>query len=216
MANRTRSIDDALRTWRRQRLALADDLRTARRLAGVTQATVAAAVGCSDSEISRREHGRSRPRVEQLVAHAAVVGLRISVTAYPVGGGVRDAAQLRYLARFLDRVSPSFRRELEASIPLPGDLRAVDAVLRGPGVLIAVEMITRLSDVQAQLRAARLKARDIGATRLVVAVAATRANRRALAEARGSLLGSFELDARLVMAALARGQQPERDALILT
>jgi transcriptional regulator with XRE-family HTH domain len=216
MANRTRGIDEALRTWRRQRLALADDLRTARRLAGVTQATVAAVVGCSDSEISRREHGRSRPRVEQLVAHAAAVGLRVSVTAHPVGGGVRDAAQLRYLARFLARVSPAFRRELEAAIPLPGDLRAVDAVLRGPGVLVAVEMITRLGDVQAQLRAARLKARDIGATRLVVAVAATRANRRALAEARGSLLGSVELDARLVRAALARGRQPERDALILT
>ncbi|MEO8247289.1 MAG: helix-turn-helix domain-containing protein [Chloroflexota bacterium] len=215
MTNRTRAMDDALRHWHRQRLALADDLRTARRLTGVAQAAVAAAVGVSGAEISRRERGRSDPRLGQLVTHAAAVGLRLSVTAHPIGSGIRDAAQLRYVARFLERVSPTFRRELEAVIPLPGDLRAVDLVLRAPGVVVAVEVITRLADVQAQVRAARLKARDIGATRLLLAIAATRANRRALDGVRASLVTAFELDTRRTMTSLGRGQQPDRDAIIL-
>ena len=76
-------------------------------------------------------------------------------------------------------------------------------------------MITRLADLQAQVRAAQLKARDIGATRLVIVATGTHANRRALADARPSLVQSFELDTRAVVAALAAGRDPGRDAFIL-
>ncbi len=216
MPNRSRAIDEALRAWTRQRTALADELLTARRILGATQRQVAAVVGVSGSEVSRRERGRRvNIGTRSLVEHAAAVGLRVSITAHPVGGGVRDAAQLRYLARFLDRVSADFGRQLEAAVPLPGDLRAVDALLVAPGCRIAVEVITRLGDIQAQVRAVQLKARDIGATRLVIVVAATRANRRALDDARAALGAAFDLDTRRVMFALAAGRQPERDAVVL-
>lgn len=76
-------------------------------------------------------------------------------------------------------------------------------------------MITRLVDLQAQVRAAQLKARDLGATRLILVVAGTHTNRRALEAVRTSLVEAFDLDTRRVMADLARGADPGRDAIIV-
>lgn len=70
-------------------------------------------------------------------------------------------------------------------------------------------------DLQAQVRAAQLKARDIGATRLIVVVAGTHANRRSLAEARSTLAAGFDLDTRRLMADLAAGRDPGRDGIIV-
>lgn len=215
MASRTRALDGARRTWDRRRLSLGDELRSARLLTGARQADVALAIDVSATEISRRERGVARSvSARSLTEHAAAVGLRLVVTTYPIGGAVRDAAQLRYIGRLLARVSPSFARQLEAPVPIAGDLRAVDVVLRAPNCVIAVEVITRLGDVQAQIRSGRIKARDIGANRLILAVAATHANRRAFDEARASLDG-WELETRRVMTALAAGVSPARDAIVL-
>jgi transcriptional regulator with XRE-family HTH domain len=215
MGTRIRPIDEAARAWARRSLELGDELRAARRMAGVTQARIGAAVGVSGAEICRRERGRTKMRIADLVVHAAAVGLRVSLTTYPAGAGVRDEAQLRYLGRLLDRIGPGFTRQLEAPVPAPGDPRAVDAVLRAPGVVIAVEVITRLADVQAQVRAAQLKARDMGATRLILAIAGSRANRRALESARPAIASAFDLDTRRTLLALARSRQPDRDAILL-
>lgn len=216
MTNRIRAIDEARLAWDRRRVELGSDFRIHRRILGATQQQVGDAIRVSPSEISRRERGRA-PYVStrSLAEHAAAVGLRLVMTVHPTGSGVRDAAQLRFTDRLLARVSTSFRFELEAPIPLPGDLRAVDIVLRAPGVLIAVEVITRLGDIQAQLRLARLKARDIGATRLIIAIAGTRANRRVLDEGRPALVGAWELDTRRVIGDLTAGRQPDRDAIVL-
>jgi transcriptional regulator with XRE-family HTH domain len=216
MATRTRGVDEARRLWHRRRLELGADLRSHRISNGASQADVAGAIGSSASEVSRRERGES-PNVSalSLAEHAAAVGLRLVMTTYPTGGAVRDAAQIRVVHRFLARVSDRFVRELEAVIPLPGDLRAVDVVLRTPGAVIAVEVITRLGDLQAQIRAARVKARDIGATRLILVIAATGANRRAMDEARQAVIGAWDLDTRRVMAALAAGRQPAHDAIVM-
>jgi hypothetical protein len=146
--------------------------------------------------------------------HAASVGLKLALNAYPAAGGLRDEAQLRYTRRFLERVSGDFQRQLEAVIPLPGDRRAVDLLLRAPGCMIAVEVITRFGDAQAQTRAVRLKARDIGATHVVIVVADTHANRRALEAGRPAMVGVWDFDTRRVLRALAGGRPPERDAII--
>jgi transcriptional regulator with XRE-family HTH domain len=185
-------------------------------VAGLTQRAVATATRTSASRICRIEQGRI-PTVtwRQLTQVAAAVGLRLSAKAYPVGSAVRDAAQLRYLERFLARIGIGWNRQLEVPIPLPGDLRAIDLVLRGPSCLMAVEVITRLADVQAQLRAASIKARDFGANRLIIVLAGTHANRRALDAALGSLPGSFAVDTRRVMADLAAGRDPRLNAIVL-
>ncbi len=195
---------------------LGDQLRTARRVRGVTMKHVGSAIGISESEVSRRELGRSRRLTgEKLAIHAAAVGLRLSVKLWPVGGGVRDAAQARYVARFVARIGRAWTVALEVPIPQPGDLRAVDVLLSRPDARIAVEVITRLADVQAQVRAAQLKARDVGATRLLLVVAGTHANRDALAATRSGLVAAFDLDTRRVLADLAAGRDPGRDSIVV-
>jgi transcriptional regulator with XRE-family HTH domain len=216
MATKTRATDEARRQWTRTAAATGDQLRTARHVIGISQARLAAAIGVSQAEISRRERARSRRIVgESLAVHAAAVGMKLSVKLWPVGGGVRDAAQARFIAAFVARVGRAWRVTLEAPVPRPGDLRAVDVVLDRGEIRIAVEVITRVADVQAQLRAAQLKARDIGAGRLVLVIAGTHANRRELATVRSMLVGAFDLDSRQLMAELAAGRDPGRDGIVV-
>lgn len=216
MAIRTRTLDEARRTWHRMAQEIGDQLRTGRHILGVTQAQLGAAIGVSPSEVSRRELGRS-PRLtgQKLAVHSAAVGLKLSVKLFPLGGGIRDAAQARYVAAFVARVGRLWRVTLEAPIPLPGDLRAIDVLLASERARIAVEVLTRLADLQAQIRSAQLKARDIGATRLILVVAATHANRNAMASARSALLNSFDLDSRRLLGDLAAGRDPGRDGILM-
>lgn len=216
MANRTRALDEARRLWNRLAHEVGDQLRTGRHILGITQTALGAVIGVSQSEISRRELGRSRRLTgAQLAVHAAGVGLKVSVKLWPVGGGVRDAAQARHIAAFVARVGRPWKVTLEAPLPIAGDLRAVDVLLTAGDVRIAVEVITRLADLQAQVRAAHTKARDIGATRLILAIAGTHANRNALIAVRASLIASFDLDSRRLMADLAAGRDPGRDGIVL-
>lgn len=216
MPGRTRSIDLARHHWSRTAIAVGDDLRAARHVLGLTLRQVGAAIGVSQSEVSRRELGRSRRLTgEKLAVHAAAVGLRLSVKLWPIGGGVRDAAQARYVSAFLARVGRAWRVTLEAPIEQRGDLRAVDVLLVNGASRIAVEVITRLADLQAQVRAAQLKARDIEATRLILVIAGTHANRRTLAAVRSTLVASFDLDTRRLLADLGAGRDPGRDGIIL-
>ena len=215
MATRTRAIDEAERRWQHLARELGDELRAGRHVRGVTQSAVARAIGVSQSEISRRELGQARRLAGEAIAvHGAAIGLKLSMKLWPTGGGIRDAAQARYIAGFIARVGRPWRVSLEAPVPLPGDLRAADIVLSAGELRIVVEVITRLADLQAQLRAAQLKARDLRASRLVIVVAGTHANRRALAVARSTLVQSFELDTQRVLAALAAGRDPGRDAIV--
>ena len=216
MAVRTRIIDTALRHWARASVDIGNELRTGRHIRGVTQRELGATIGVSASEVSRRELGKStRLTGPKLAVHAAAVGLRLSVRLWPVGGGVRDAAQARYVAAFLARVGRHWTVTLEAPIPVAGDLRAVDILLANATARIAVEVITRLADLQAQVRAAQLKSRDIAATRLILVVAGTHANRSAIASARGAIVDAFDLDTRRILAELAGGRDPLRDGIIV-
>lgn len=216
MANRFRGLPESRRNWSILAREIGDQLRTARIVAGATQRQVGEAIGVSDSEISRRELGTSRRLTgERLAVHAGAVGLKLWVRLFPLGGGVRDSAQAKYIAAFVARVGRRWRVTIEAVMPVTGDLRAVDALLSSDAVRIAVEVITRLGDLQAQIRAAQAKARDIGATRLVVVVADTHANARALRESEGALVPAFDLATRRVLRELAAGRDPGRDAIVL-
>lgn len=86
-------------------------------------------------------------------------------------------------------------------------------MLRGP-MAIGVEFITRLRDVQAQVRAAMLKQRDSRAARVILVIRATHANRRAVLEAAAVLGATFPVRSRAVLAALAAGRDPGRNAIV--
>jgi transcriptional regulator with XRE-family HTH domain len=216
MTSRIRALDEARRRWQRQSHEFGDTLRAARHVAGLTQAAVGKAIGLSQSEVSRRELGRATHiQARALAVHGAAVGLKLAISMWPIGGAIRDAAQARYIARFLARVGRAWRVALEVPVQKAGDLRAADIMLTSGAHRIVVEVITRLSDLQSQIRAAQLKARDLDATRLILVVAGTHANRRVLADATPALVNSLELNSARVIAELTAGRDPGRDALIV-
>jgi len=192
------------------------ELRVARLVAGMMQRDVADRLGKSPSHVSRVEHGlvRTYP-IRDLGKHAAVVGLKPWIALHPRIARPLDAAQLALFNRFRERLAPSWKIVVEAPMPIRGDLRAADALLIGAGTRCMIEIITRLADVQAQLRLAHRKQRDLGADRLTLVVAGTTTNRRTLRDAGTAVRDALPLDTKAVLMALADGRDPGADGLVL-
>jgi transcriptional regulator with XRE-family HTH domain len=214
MPNRSSSIGDA--AWLATHIAreTGRELRIGRLTSGLTQQQVAARVGRSTAHISRVERGQvPSVRLRDVVRIGAVVGLRPSIRLYPTARRPLDGPQLALIAGLRARIHGGWSVQVEVPMPGAHDLRAADAVLEMGGIRIAVEAITRLADVQAQVRAARLKQRDLHADRLLVVVAGTSANRR--------LLRSFDPAATLPVRtrqsveALAAAKDPGTDAIVV-
>jgi hypothetical protein len=106
------------------------------------------------------------------------------------------------------------RWRTEVALPGVGDLRSWDAEIRGAGWGLPVDAETVLDDVQAVERRVTRKQRDGAADHVLVLVADTRRNRRALAAAPAAF-GGFSRDARAVLRALRQGRDPGTSAVIL-
>jgi transcriptional regulator with XRE-family HTH domain len=216
MANRSVPIREASHASAWTLMTLGREVRRARTRSGRTQREIGAQVRRSASHISRMERGKvPRLSVLELTRIAAAVGLRVAVNAYP---GVRrplDAPQLKLLDAFNRRIHSSWTRTIEAVMPIHGDMRAVDELIRNVSVSCAVEAITRFADNQGQVRDARVKQRDIGADRLILLLKATHANRRLVRDALPVLADSFPISTRAALRALAAGEDPGGDCLIL-
>jgi len=214
--NRASRIPEAEIAGRRLQSELGAELRDARLARGLRQADISRALHTSRFHVSRTERGvGGGVGLADLARHAAAVGLRLHARFYPAGAGLRDAAQLDLLRRLRARIGDRWTWQLEAPLSIPGDLRAFDALLVGPGATVAVEAITRLRDAQAQLREANRKKRDGGAPRLVILVRASHHNRAALASAADVLATAFPLGTRATLAALASGEDPGDDGIVL-
>ena len=204
------------RRLRRALLDIGDELRRARLNAGLRQRDVANAMRVSPSSVSRIERGLvGGVTVGRVSRQAAVVGLVVRVNLYPAGRPVRDVAQLRLLERLRARIHPSWRWRVEVGLALGGDLRAFDAMADRSGLRVAIEAITRLADIQAQVRSGLLKQRDSGVERLVLLVADTHANRRALREGIALLRGDLPLGTRAVLTSLGLGDDPGANGIVL-
>jgi transcriptional regulator with XRE-family HTH domain len=215
MANRRALGPEARRAARRTLAEVSDDLREARLRAGLTQQVVAARAQLVQAQISRIERGDYlAARVDDLGRHAAAVGLRLAIRAWPGGQPLRDQAQVALIGKLRGRCATSWGVGFEVTIPGSGDLRAWDMVLTGAGVRVGIEAVTRLRDVQALLRSVHAKQRDSGVDRVLIVVAATHANRRALGVAVANL-PELAARTRSVLAALAAGRDPGHDAWIL-
>jgi hypothetical protein len=88
----------------------------------------------------------------------------------------------------------------------------VDELGRRRGMPAEVE--TRVGDAQAQMRRLTLKMRDAEVEHLLLVVADTPANRRAVVAAWTVLDGMFPISARKALAALAAGHYPGGSSLI--
>jgi len=216
MPPRTHVLGEARRFEAWLRNDVGRELRLARHNAGATMQQVGEHVGCSKSTISRIERGRSRRvTLDRIVLVASAVGLRPSLKFYPTQPPIRDAGQIELLAALTARMHPSWHHQHEVPMPRIGDLRAADQVSSVPGCRIVIEAYRRLGDAQAQIRAARVKQRDLGAERLIVLVEDTRVNRRAVSAVAPELVRSFPIPPRALLGALAAGRDPGGDALIL-
>ena len=141
--------------------------------------------------------------------HAAAVGLMPYVKLYPLGRRLLDQPQLSLLAQLRGGLHPSWARSRGAGAN-PSDLRAWGLPHRSPDCAILVEAYTRFSDYQAQVRSAHRKQADLGATRLILLLAATHANRSAIREAGVVARDSFPLGTKASACGPRRGRDPGR------
>lgn len=193
----------------------ADELRNARLSAGVSQASVAAAAGVSQRTVSRYETGAGpHPDLIQAARVARVVGLDLRIQCFAAATRLRDAAHVALIRRFLTRVPRAVPRRLEAAVG-PGDQRAWDVLLAVGGTLVGVIAETRIRDLQELLRREHRKQLDGGVRILILLLADTKHNRRALVEAGSLLAEAFPLSTRTVLAALARGQPPSANGIAI-
>ena len=216
MSVRERPVDRGSRRGNRTLDELLREFRDARHARNLSQTVVGRAVGLSDSQISAIELGQHRQVPFVLLAQLlGAVGLDLSARAYPSGGGLRDEAQAKLLGRLRNRVGGAFTWRTEVPMPIDGDLRAWDGALIAASLRIGIDAETRLRDVQAVDRRVMLKLRDSGFDRAVVLVAATRSNRLALRDAGNAVFANYPIPARAALRALAAGDDPGGNCLIV-
>lgn len=189
--------------------------------AGLSCARVGAAADLSGTHIARIERAEV-PGVasETLAIVGAVVGLDVRTRTYPGPDPLRDQGQVTLITRLRQRVPPTVPFRTEVTLPVAGDLRAWDAWLglrSHDGVHLRglpCEAETRFVDAQASIRRWQRKLRDAGEAHLLVVVADTHTNRRAVAAARAVVRDMFPVSARAVLGALAEGRHPGGSGLI--
>jgi transcriptional regulator with XRE-family HTH domain len=194
--------------------SVASDARRARIGAGLSLRAVGEATGIDHTRIWHFERGSGRLGVVDIAAIGAVIGLDVRLRAYPAGDAIRDAGQVRLLERLRARLHPSLRWSTEVPLPIEGDLRAWDAVIRATTWHLPVEADTVLDDIQATERRLTLKQRDGGADHVILLVADTRRNRRALAAAPGAF-AELPLRTREILAALGDGRDPGGSGIVI-
>lgn len=197
------------------RLRLAEELTNARAAAGLSIRELALRVGVGPHRLERAERGDPGTLTIDLAARlASMLGLQLAVSLHPNGDPVRDRGHLALLRRFRARLHPGLKWRTEVPMPITGDLRAGDASIELPNVLILIEAETRVVDLQSVERKANLKRRDLGAERLILLLADTPNNRRVLA-LHPELRERFPITQRRCLAALRRGEDPGGDALVV-
>lgn len=192
------------------------ELRDARRDRGLSLAAAARAAGISTAELSRIERARS-PMVPhlRLAQCAAVVGLDLSSRLYPGAGPVRDAAHAALLEDFKAGLHRSIKWATEVPMPIPGDLRAWDAIVGGAGWIYGAEAETRPHDAQALNRRLQLKLRDGRVDGVLLLIRDGTANRAFVRDAAGELGPSFPVPGHRAAELLQAGVDPGGSAIIL-
>ena len=216
MGSRERAIDIGAARAREILARLPAEARSARLTSGLGQAEVASALGLSVAQYSRIERGLSPDlSISTAVRLFAVLGLDLSVRAYPAGDPIRDVAHAALLERLHVRCHPSIVWRTEVPFPIAGDLRAWDATAVFPGFRAGIEAETRFRDVQALDRRLALKERDGGMDRVILLGLDSRSNRGVLNESGSQLLLRFPIPGKRALELLGVGVDPGGNALIL-
>jgi len=216
MATRQGPIERGRARGQAARTAIGLDLRGARIQHGLGLEEIGRPAQLSSSQVSRIERGLVRaPDVERLAILCAAVGLELSVRAYPAGDPMRDAAHLALLGRLRARLHSNVRWRTEVPLPIPGDLRAWDAVLAVEGRSLGVEAETRPRDLQALERRLSLKMRDAEIESVVLLLAATRNNRLLVRTHGDALAERFPIPGVRALELLGAGVFPGGSSIVM-
>jgi transcriptional regulator with XRE-family HTH domain len=216
MPVRIREVDEARGRARAAIVELGRALANARRSAGASQAAAARALGWSASKVGRIERGvRRSVTIEELACFAAVIGLRFSGRLFVGGPRLRDATQLGTINSYRAFAAANgWECRIEEPLPITGDLRAFDLVLRSGQVCVAHEFISRFQDTQGQVRPLLVKQRDARVGSLILVLRDTTENRRAAREAGAQLTDVFPLEPRIVLAAIRARRDPGGNGIV--
>lgn len=177
--------------------------------------TVGGACGISGSQASRIERGLVPSlSIEQACRLGAAVGLDLSARLYPGGLPLREAGHAALLGRLAAHLHRSLTMPREVPLPISGDLRAFDAVIRGAGWAEPVEAETRPQDSQALERRIALKLRDAGFEHVILLLLDSAHNRR-FVRSLGSWTAQFTVDGKMALERLAAGTDPGGSAIVL-
>ncbi|HEX7221710.1 MAG TPA: helix-turn-helix transcriptional regulator [Candidatus Limnocylindrales bacterium] len=215
MGVRDGRVDRARRRCNESVRRVAGEVRRARVAAGLSQQHVGEWVGASHSRVGRFERGElGHPDVAFISDCCAIVGLELSLRAYPAGDAIRDVAHARLLARVRNLLHPGLRWHTEVPFPAGGDLRSWDALTGASNWRIGVEAETVVDDTQALDRKLAMKRRDGLVDHLILLVADTRRNRRALAAAPAAF-ADLPLRSRAILRALRHGENPGASRIVV-
>jgi len=216
MATRSKPIDRGTDRGLRIRTAIGGEIRGARVDRNLSLREVCHAVGVSVATGSRLERGLlDHVDVMLLARMCAVVGLDLSVKAYPGGEPIRDTAQLALLGDFRTRLHPSVGWAVEVPIPIAGDQRAWDGMVRGKDWRYGVEAETAPRDGQATLRRLTLKKRDGQVNGVLLVLRDTRQSRAFLREIEDVVGSAFPVAGSRALELLEVGADPGGSAIVV-
>ncbi len=216
MSTRISPVDTGADRGRHAVADLCREVRQARLDRGISQLELGRAVAMSDTWVSRIERGLVVDvTLQQISLLLAAVGLQLSARAYPAGSPIRDEAHAALLERLHLRLHRSLRWTTEVPLPIPGDLRAWDAMIRHPDWRVGIEAETRPRDAQALKRRLSLKQRDGQVDAVVLLLIASRYNRAFLRADAEGFAALFPVPARRALKLLAAGAAPGGNAIVL-
>jgi hypothetical protein len=176
---------------------------------GMPRRTVAASLRVSESKLARWERGEApHPDLAECATWMRVLGQDLVVKCYPTGSPLRDVAHAQLVSRLVALLPAGHPRTIEAPIPVDRDLRAWDVLIPFGQRLMGVACETRLRDGQDLLRREHAKARDSSVDYLLLVLADTHTNRRAVHDAGPALREALPVDGRTMRAALQAGRDP--------
>jgi len=193
------------------------ELRNTRVGSGLSQDATASAVGWSQSRLQRLESQGVTANLVELSELASVLGLELSVGLHPIGEPVRDKAQLAIGKRLDSELSRAWMITNEAPLPIPGDLRAWDKLLRLPNAeyRVGVDIESRIRDIQALTRRTRLRERDGGVDNILIVLADSATNRRLAPDLRAALGEAYACSPRMLLSGLRLGRPLVGSGVIL-
>ena len=195
------------------------ELRDHRVAAGLSQTTMAAELALSQPQLWRIEADQvADVTVTRLSEMASVLGYELSMGLHPFGDPIRDKGHQALAKRFEALLATSWKVTSETPLPLPGEQRAWDKLLRLRGEvrqLVGVDLETRIRDIQALVRRTRLRERDGGVDAILIVLSDTATSRRLAGELRLALGADFGFPAREIVKALRAGKPLPGSGLIL-